>query len=90
MDNPFKHISDAFKEQFEVRFVIERMDGSLTLTLSNEQGVVVRRALSSDQLGDADKLEATIQSIRFGLAIDHGQGLRGLDEIVAGGRSCSR
>jgi hypothetical protein len=90
MDNPFKHISDAFKEEFEVRFVIERMDGSLTLTLSNDQGVVVRRALSSDQLGDTDKLESTIQSIRFGLAIDHGQGLRGLDAIVDGNRSCLR
>lgn len=90
MDNPFKHISDAFKDQFEVRFVIERMDGSLTLTLSNDEGIMVRRALSGDQLSDPEKLDMTIQSIRFGLAIDHGQGLRGLDEMVDGGRSCSR
>lgn len=89
MDNPFKYISDAFRDRFEVRFVIERMDGSLTLTLSNDSGVLVRRALSSAQLSDPEKLEAAIQSIRFGLAIDHGQGLRGLDEIVDGGRVCS-
>lgn len=88
MDNPFRHINDAFKDQFEVRFVIERMDGSLTLTLADEQGVVVRRALSAEQLGDPGKLDTAIQSIRFGLAIDHGQGLRELDKIVEGRRSC--
>lgn len=90
MDNPFRYISDAFKDQFEVRFVIERMDGSLTLTLADAQGVVVRRALSPEQLSDPAKLDMAIQSIRFGLAIDHGQGLQELDEMVEGSRSCVR
>lgn len=88
MHNPFKYISDAFSDQFGVRFVIERMDGSLTLTLSDDQGVVVRRALSAEQLADGDRLETVVQSIRFGLAIDHGHGLRGLDALVKGRRVC--
>lgn len=85
MDNPFKYLSDAFKDDFEVRFVIERMDGSLVLVLSDNERVKVRRALSGDQLGDPDKLEQIVQSIRFGLAIDSGDGLNGLDRLSAEG-----
>jgi len=45
----------------------------------------VRRALSGDQLGDPDRLEQIVQSIRFGLAIDSGDGLSGLDRLSAEG-----
>lgn len=85
MDNPFKYLSDAFKDEFEVRFVIERMDGSLVLVLSDQERVRVRRALCGEQLGDPLKLELVVQSIRFGLAIDSGEGLVGLDRISAEG-----
>lgn len=83
MDNPFRYLSDAFKDEFEVRFVIERMDGSLVLVLSDKEQVRVRRALSGEQLGDPLKLEQVVQSIRFGLAIDSGDGLSELERISA-------
>lgn len=83
MNNPFRYLSDAFREDFEVRFVIERMDGSLVLVLSDQDRVQVRRALSGDQLSDPLKLEQVVQSIRFGLAIDSGEGLSGLNRISA-------
>ncbi|MBM7060073.1 DUF3509 domain-containing protein [Pseudomonas sp. UL073] len=81
MLNPFKFVSDSFKGQFQVRFTIGSPDGSTTLSLCDEQGTVAQRLLSSEQLCDPAKLEQTIQSIRFGLAIDRGQGLSGLDEL---------
>jgi hypothetical protein len=84
MLNPFQFVSESFKDEFQVRFSIERMDGSITLSLADERGVVARRALSSEQLGDLSKLRQTVQSIRFGLAIDSGQGIRCLNQISAG------
>lgn len=83
MLNPFQFVSESFKDEFQVRFSIERMDGSITMSLANESGVVARRALSSEQLGDLSKLQQTVQSIRFGLAIDNGQGIRCLNQISA-------
>ncbi|WP_263141274.1 DUF3509 domain-containing protein [Pseudomonas sp. RIT-PI-AD] len=81
MDNPFKFVSDSFKDELQVRFSIERLDGSLTLTLYDEHGAVARRALSGEQLSDEQQLQRVVQSIRFGLAIDRGQGISCLDEI---------
>ncbi|WP_017937385.1 DUF3509 domain-containing protein [Zestomonas thermotolerans] len=81
MLNPFKFVSDSFKDQFQVRFTIGSPDGSTTLSLLDEHGTVAQRLLSVEQLSDPAKLEQTIQSIRFGLAIDRGQGLSCLEEM---------
>lgn len=92
MDNPFKYIIDSFRGRFEVRFVIERMDGSLTVALSDDRGVVVRCALSGEQLGDPLKLKSAIQNIRSGLIKEQEQ-----EQVLVGragrageGRACSR
>lgn len=82
MANPFKYISQQFKDEFDVRFIIERMDGSLTVLLSDESGVVARRRIASDQLIDQQKLDQVVQSIRFGLAIDQGRGFACLDQMA--------
>ncbi|AYC31851.1 DUF3509 domain-containing protein [Pseudomonas cavernae] len=81
MVNPFKFVSDSFKDEFQVRFSIGSPDGSTTLSLCDAQGTVAQRLLSCEQLNDPAKLEQAIQSIRFGLAIDRGQGRAGLDEL---------
>lgn len=81
MVNPFKFVSDSFKGQFQVRFTIGSPDGSTMLSLSDGQGTVAQRLLSVEQLSDPAKLAQTIQSIRFGLAIDRGHGLSCLDEL---------
>ncbi|UVE16889.1 DUF3509 domain-containing protein [Pseudomonas sp. LS44] len=81
MLNPFKFVSDSFKDEFLVRFSIGSPDGSATLSLSNQQGTVAQRVLSGEQLADRAKLEQAIQSIRFGLAIDEGSGVSCLDKI---------
>ncbi len=81
MVNPFKYVSDSFKDEFLVRFSIGSPDGSAMLSLSNDQGRVAQRMLSSDQLADVEKLEQVITSIRFGLAIDQGRGLSCLGKL---------
>lgn len=79
MNNPFKFVSDCFYREFNVRFSVEGEDGGATLQLSDEHGTVAQRRLSSEQLADQSKLEERIRSIRFGLAIDNGRGIEGLD-----------
>jgi len=85
MFNPFRFVSDAFRHEYQVRFAIERMDGGVILSLSNDEGAVVaRRALSGEQLADETRLRQIVQSIRFGLAIDSGYGVSCLQAISAG------
>jgi hypothetical protein len=81
MDNPLRYLCDEFRQEFEVRFVIERMDDSLLLLLCDAGGVRVRRMLSGRQLADRQRLEQVVQSIRFGLEIDRGRGRRGLQRL---------
>lgn len=38
MDNPFQIITDTFTPEYRVNLSIQRLDGSIMLTLSNEQG----------------------------------------------------
>ena len=82
MANPFKYISHQFKDEFDVRFIVERMDGSLTVLLSDQSGIVARRRISAEQLSDHEKLKLIVQSIRFGLAIDQGHGSRCLGKMA--------
>jgi hypothetical protein len=72
MDNPFQSISDAFAPQYRVNLSIERLDGSIMLTLSNDTGVVAKRMISAAQRSDPKRLKRLIESVQFGIAIEQG------------------
>ncbi|MDE1164986.1 MAG: DUF3509 domain-containing protein [Pseudomonas sp.] len=72
MENPFKAISDAFQPEYRVNLSIQRLDGSIMLTLSNETGVVAKRMISAAQRNDPKRLQRLIESIQFGIAIEKG------------------
>ncbi|MBV6288345.1 DUF3509 domain-containing protein [Pseudomonas aegrilactucae] len=72
MTNPFQQINAAFAEQYRVNLSIERLDGSIMLTLSDDQGVVAKRLISPAQRNDPKRLAHLIQSVRFGIAIEQG------------------
>ncbi|EIK95291.1 hypothetical protein PMM47T1_17390 [Pseudomonas sp. M47T1] len=72
MDNPFQAISDAFQPEYRVNLSIERLDGSIMLTLSNETGVVAKRMISAAQRNDPQRVKRLIDSIKFGIAIEQG------------------
>ena len=72
MDNPFQIISDAFQPEYRVNLSIQRLDGSIMLTLSNANGVVAKRMISAAQRNDPKRLQRLIESIQFGIAIEQG------------------
>jgi hypothetical protein len=72
MDNPFQIITDTFTPQYRVNLSIQRLDGSIMLTLSNETGVVAKRMISAEQRNDPQRLQRLVQSIQFGIAIEQG------------------
>ncbi|CAD5108118.1 DUF3509 domain-containing protein [Zestomonas carbonaria] len=81
MENPFQLLTDAFHPEYRVNFSIESLDGSVILTLSDDQGsVVAKRRISAVQRSDPQRLRKLIQSVRFGIAIDRGQGLAALGD----------
>ncbi|HDS1738058.1 MULTISPECIES: DUF3509 domain-containing protein [Pseudomonas] len=73
MHNPFDLISDAFAPRYRVNLSIERLDGSIMLTLSDDTGAVAKRLISEAQRNDPVRLQRVIDSIRFGLAVDRGE-----------------
>jgi hypothetical protein len=72
MDNPFQMITDTFHPQYRVNLSIQGLDGSIMLTLSNEDGVVAKRLISAAQRNDPAKLKRLIESVQFGIAIEQG------------------
>jgi hypothetical protein len=72
MINPFEQINDAFAPEYRVNLSIERLDGSIMLTLSSEAGVVAKRLISPEQRNDPKRLARLIDSVRFGIAIEQG------------------
>jgi hypothetical protein len=72
MDNPFQMITDTFHPQYRVNLSIQGLDGSIMLTLSNEDGVVAKRLISAAQRNDPQKLKRLIESVQFGIAIEQG------------------
>jgi hypothetical protein len=72
MDNPFQIISDAFQPDYRVNLSIQGLDGTIMLTLSNEQGMVAKRMISLAQRNDPKRLQRLIESIKFGIAIERG------------------
>jgi hypothetical protein len=73
MFNPFQRLTEAFQDDYHVNFSLQCMDGSIMLTLSNEQGPVTKRLISPDMRNDPRRLENLILSIQFNLAVDQGQ-----------------
>lgn len=73
MHNPFDQISAAFAPEYRVNLSIERLDGSIMLTLSDDAGVVAKRLITQAQRNDPLRLQRVIDSIRLGLAIELGQ-----------------
>ena len=73
MHNPFEQISAAFAPEYRINLSIERLDGSIMLTLSDDAGVVAKRLISQAQRNDPARLQRVIDSIRLGLAIEHNQ-----------------
>ncbi|MNZ22053.1 hypothetical protein D3C78_391350 [compost metagenome] len=72
MINPFEQINDAFAPEYRVNLSIERLDGSIMLTLSNDTGIVAKRLISPAQRNDPQRLQRLIESIQFGIAIEQG------------------
>ncbi|WP_286784452.1 MULTISPECIES: DUF3509 domain-containing protein [Pseudomonas] len=73
MESPFQMISEVFQADYYVNFSIERLDGSVLLTLSNDDGVTVKRFIGADQWRNREKLERFIMSVQLGLAIENGE-----------------
>jgi len=71
MHNPFNLISDAFAPRYRVNLSIERLDGSIMLTLSTEHGVATKRLITPEQRNDPQRpqrLQRVIDRIRLDLA----------------------
>ncbi|AFJ55486.1 DUF3509 domain-containing protein [Pseudomonas fluorescens] len=87
MDNPFQIITDTFSPQYRVNLSIQRLDGSIMLTLSNETGVVAKRMISAEQRNDPQRLRRLVQSIQFGIAIEQGHSAVEILELMTDGDS---
>ncbi|SDV04226.1 DUF3509 domain-containing protein [Pseudomonas mucidolens] len=72
MDNPFQTITDTFTPKYRVNLSIQRLDGSIMLTLSDDSGVVAKRMISAEQRNDPQRLKRLVQSVQFGIAIEQG------------------
>ena len=70
MDNPFQLITDTFAPQYRVNLSIQRLDGSIMLTLSDDSGVVAKRMISAEQRNDPQRLKRLVQSVQFGIAFE--------------------
>lgn len=75
MNNPFNLISDAFAPRYRVNLSIERLDGSIMLTLSTEHGVATKRLITAEQRNDPQRLRRVIDSLRLDLAAEQGDTL---------------
>ena len=87
MDNPFQIITDTFSPQYRVNVSIQRLDGSIMLTLSDETGVVAKRMISAEQRNDPQRLRRLVQSIQFGIAIEQGHSAVEILELMTDGDS---
>ncbi|MBC3257237.1 DUF3509 domain-containing protein [Pseudomonas paralactis] len=87
MDNPFQIITDTFSPQYRVNLSIQRLDGSIMLTLSHETGVVAKRMISAEQRNDPQRLKRLVQSIQFGIAIEQGHSAVEILELMTDGDS---
>ena len=87
MDNPFQIITDTFSPKYRVNLSIQRLDGSIMLTLSDDTGVVAKRMISAEQRNDPQRLRRLVQSIQFGIAIEQGHSAVEILELMTDGDS---
>ncbi|OPA92788.1 hypothetical protein BFW87_16815 [Pseudomonas fluorescens] len=87
MDNPFQIITDTFTPTYRVNLSIQRLDGSIMLTLSKEDGVVAKRMISAEQRNDPQRLKRLVQSIQFGIAIEQGHSAMEILAVMTDGDS---
>ncbi|KTC49028.1 hypothetical protein AO262_21030 [Pseudomonas fluorescens ABAC62] len=87
MDNPFQIITDTFTPKYRVNLSIQRLDGSIMLTLSDDTGVVAKRMISAEQRNDPQRLKRLVQSIQFGIAIEQGHSAMEILELMTDGDS---
>jgi len=87
MDNPFQIITDTFTPQYRVNLSIQRLDGSIMLTLSDEDGVVAKRMISAEQRNDPQRLKRLVQSVQFGIAIEQGHSAMEILAVMTDGDS---
>jgi len=85
LDNPFQIITDTFTPKYRVNLSIQRLDGSIMLTLSDETGVVAKRMISAEQRNDPQRLKRLVQSIQFGIAIEQGHSAVAILEAMTTG-----
>ncbi|MFO2462402.1 DUF3509 domain-containing protein [Pseudomonas sp. 15FMM2] len=72
MDNPFQTITDTFTPRYRVNLSIQRPDGCIMLTLSDDSGIVAKRMISAEQRNNPKRLKRLLQSVQFGIAIEQG------------------
>ena len=87
MDNPFQIITDTFTPKYRVNLSIQRLDGSIMLTLSDEDGVVAKRMISAEQRNDPQRLKRLVQSVQFGIAIEQGHSAMEILAVMTDGDS---
>ena len=87
MDNPFQIITDTFTPEYRVNLSIQRLDGSIMLTLSDEDGVVAKRMISAEQRNDPQRLKRLVQSVQFGIAIEQGHSAMEILAVMTDGDS---
>lgn len=59
--SPFQLLTEAFQAEYRVNLSLERPDGSIVLTLSNERGVAAKRLIRPAQLHDLEQLQRMIE-----------------------------
>ncbi|AIG04924.1 Protein of uncharacterised function (DUF3509) [Pseudomonas fluorescens] len=87
MDNPFQLITDTFTPQYRVNLSIQRLDGSIMLTLSDDSGVVAKRMISAEQRNDPQRLKRLVQSVQLGIAIEQGHSAMEILAVMTDGDS---
>lgn len=87
MDNPFQIITDTFAPKYRVNLSIQRLDGSIMLTLSDEDGVVAKRMISAEQRNNPQRLKRLVQSVQFGIAIEQGHSAMEILAVMTDGDS---
>lgn len=82
MFDPYRILRQAFAHDFHMCLSPPRPDGSRLLVLRDRQRRLIKRRLTTRELGDPLALLRLIRSIRFGIAIDCGQALLWLSSGV--------
>ncbi|MET1076862.1 MAG: DUF3509 domain-containing protein [Pseudomonas sp.] len=69
MDNPLHALTELFQPQYRVNLSLERLDGCLTLRLSDAQGRVSKHLISPAQRQDPEQLQQLITRVQHELSL---------------------